>query len=290
MSNLNDYYISVGIPFYNAADHLRESINSILSQTHENFELILIDDGSTDQSLEIALSFEDKRVKVFSDGLNKGLAARLNEIITLSQYEIIARMDADDLVLPNRLAVQLQTLLNYNADLVSCGLCSVNSKLEIQGFRCKSDSTILAEDLYNCTHGIVHASIVGRRDWFLRNKYNEELPRAQDYELWNRAYFNRDLNIKVIPDVLYIYREDIGISYKNLISACSVSNYILDCYGEMYSNVLYKRVKLALKKINIRLLNIFDKLDLIIKYRNSSSQNIPDFELDSIMAFLREHK
>ncbi|MFA0657112.1 glycosyltransferase family 2 protein [Vibrio sp. 10N.222.49.C12] len=290
MSNSNDVFISVGIPFYNASEHLKDSINCILSQTHKNFELILINDGSTDKSLEIALSFKDQRIKVISDGLNKGLATRLNEIVRLARYDIIARMDADDLVLPNRLSVQLDTLLDSNVDLVSCGLCSVNSKLEVQGFRYRNNAPIRAEDLYNCTHGIVHGSVVGRRDWFVRNVYNEALPRAQDYELWNRAYFNKDLRIKVIPDILYVYREDLGISYNNLISACDVSKYILNSYGEIYNNLWHKKINLEIKKIKIRILKLFKMFDLVLKYRNGNSKKISSVEFDSIKDFLRIYK
>src|SRR5690554_4188978 len=90
--------VSIGIPFFNAEAYLLDAIKSVFAQTHQNWELILLDDGSTDRSLEIARSIDDPRVRVYSDGQNKHLAARLNEIARLARYEYLARMDADDLM------------------------------------------------------------------------------------------------------------------------------------------------------------------------------------------------
>ena len=70
--------VSIGIPFYNAQDFLEQAILSVLNQDFKSFELLLIDDGSTDQSLNIAYRFQDERIKVIHDGQNKGLSARLN--------------------------------------------------------------------------------------------------------------------------------------------------------------------------------------------------------------------
>src|SRR5699024_12652561 len=78
--------ISIGLPFYNAEEFLLDSIKSIFAQTYQNWELILIDDGSTDNSLSIAQSIDDPRVRLYSDGKNKKLAARLNEIAKLARH------------------------------------------------------------------------------------------------------------------------------------------------------------------------------------------------------------
>ena len=77
--NINQL-VSIGIPFYNAEKYLDYAIRSVINQSYSNWELILIDDGSTDRSLEIAKSFSDKRIKVLSDGENKGLILRLNQL------------------------------------------------------------------------------------------------------------------------------------------------------------------------------------------------------------------
>ncbi|MGL5269675.1 MAG: glycosyltransferase family 2 protein, partial [Selenomonadaceae bacterium] len=99
--------VSIGLPFYNDEKTLRYTIQSILLQSYTDWELILLDDGSTDGSLAIAKSIKDKRVRVVSDNENKGLAVRLNEIANLANGQYLARMDADDLMHPDRIKEQV---------------------------------------------------------------------------------------------------------------------------------------------------------------------------------------
>ena len=92
--------VTIGLPFYNAEKYLALAIESVLQQTYTNWELLLLDDGSTDNSLSIAQSYaqKDSRIKVISDGKNKNLATRLNELPSLAQGLYLARMDADDIM------------------------------------------------------------------------------------------------------------------------------------------------------------------------------------------------
>ena len=95
-------FITIGISIYNAELYLADAIKSIISQSFEKWELILIDDGSTDNSLSIAKLFaeQDSRIRIISDGQNKKLPCRLNQIIQEAKYEYITRMDEDDLISP----------------------------------------------------------------------------------------------------------------------------------------------------------------------------------------------
>ena len=93
-----------------------DAIRSIFYQTHKNWELILVDDGSTDRSLNLAMSIIDERIRVVSDGENKGLSYRLNQIVSLARYSLVARMDADDLMAPNKFQKQIK-ILNDNPEL-----------------------------------------------------------------------------------------------------------------------------------------------------------------------------
>ena len=102
--------VSIGLPVYNAEKFLRDAIVSILNQSYVHFELIIMDDGSTDKSIDIVNSFNDKRIVVYRDGVNKGLPARLNEISTLAKGRYLARMDADDIMHPERIEKQLKIL------------------------------------------------------------------------------------------------------------------------------------------------------------------------------------
>ena len=171
-------YISIGIPFYNCEDFLDSAIKSVLAQTHSNWELILIDDGSRDSSLEIAMNFErnDSRIRVISDGKNMKLAYRLNQIIELATYNYIARMDADDMIDPFRLEKQIKILKeNKDIDLVSTGVCSINNNNEVRGIRVYKNYSLKALDIISGNAGIVHASVVARKSWYLRNRYKENI-------------------------------------------------------------------------------------------------------------------
>ena len=114
-------FVSVLLPVYNAARYLRAAVSSILSQSFNDFELIIINDGSTDQSLQILqeLAAKDARIKVISRA-NTGYVVALNEALALAQGEFIARMDADDISLPARFDKQIAYLEN-NPDCVLVG-------------------------------------------------------------------------------------------------------------------------------------------------------------------------
>ena len=102
--------ITIAMPFYNSAATLELSIRSLLNQSYGDFELLLCDDGSDDQGLAIARSFDDPRVICWSDGRRLRLAARLNECIDRARGLYLARMDADDIAYPDRLRQQLDFL------------------------------------------------------------------------------------------------------------------------------------------------------------------------------------
>ena len=104
--------ISIGIPFYNAEEYLSYAILSVLIQSYREWELILIDDGSSDNSLAIANMYaeKDSRIRVISDRTNKKLPYRLNQLIEESTGNFISRMDADDIMHPERLEKQLRFL------------------------------------------------------------------------------------------------------------------------------------------------------------------------------------
>lgn len=213
--------VSIGIPFYNAEKYLADAIKSVLAQSYPYWELILVDDGSTDGSLKIAQDFatRDSRIRVISDGVNKKLPARLNQIIREAQYDYIARMDADDIMHPERLETQFDFLRNnINFDLVSSGLISIDNNNQVKGFRC-------VDELYydfitpKLSYPVVHPSIMARKSWFERNQYSEKYPRAEDFELWTRSIRSNDFKMAVLPDLLLYYREEGNLSLDKIINS-----------------------------------------------------------------------
>lgn len=225
----NPNFVTVCIPFYNAESTLLDAVRSVFAQTHEYWELILIDDGSTDSSLEIAQSINDPRVTVYSDGKNRRLAARLNESTKLAQYDFIARMDADDMMSPVRLEQQLKLLTSKpEIDLVSTGLCSLSDNYEPVGIRCvDTEHKITEVGLLNGRAGIVHASLLGRRAWFERNPYKESMVKSQDTNLWVRSYSKNDLHVAFLTEPLYYYREDGNVTQKQLLVAYAMGRHTI---------------------------------------------------------------
>lgn len=265
---MNQPYISIGIPIYNAEKYLDYAISSVLSQTYQRWELILINDGSTDRSLDIARKYEalDDRIRVISDGLNKKLPARLNQIIDESKYDYIARMDADDMIHPERLKIQLHHLTNNpEVDLVSTGLVSINNENIVYGYRNQELQTISYNDI-QFSYPIAHATVLARKEWYLKNKYDTSYPRSEDYELWCRASKNSDLTVLIIPDLLYYYREEGLLSAEKIINSY---NDALKAYTIHYKKFSIKKYSiLTIKKNIIRVLDRVGLLQNIARLRN----------------------
>ena len=208
--------ISIGMAFYNEARNLPLAIKSLLHQTYSNWELLLWDDGSTDESLKVARSFPDPRIHVYSDGEHRALGARMNSCLDLANGEYFARMDADDIAYPTRLATQIAFLQhNPSVDLVSSYVSVIDSAGRLLG---KMVGPIAHHDIVR--HALfgfrmIHPTWLGKLKWFRRYRY---VPRgyAQDQELLFRAYGESEF--AVIPKILLAYRQD-PLTIRKLIRA-----------------------------------------------------------------------
>ena len=222
--------VTVGIPVYNAGLYLADAIRSIFAQTHADWELIIVDDGSSDDGLAIARSVADPRVRVLADGTNRGLAARLNQIVREASHPLVARMDADDLCAPTRLERQLRLLAREpSLQLVGTGTYSMDRHCRLIGARegAVRAATGVAEVLRGRV-GIIHASSIFRREWLQRFAYDEEIARSEDLELWARAAAAGGLVAASVPDPLYIYREDGNLSAEKLGGAYALEKRLID--------------------------------------------------------------
>lgn len=215
-----DIYVTICIPFYNAESTLLDAVRSVFAQTHESWELILIDDGSTDRSLEIAQSIDDPRVTVYSDGENRKLAGRLNQLVSMAKYDFIARMDADDMMAPNRIETLLEILINNEKyDLASCGTYSIKEDGSFNGYRGADEQNYTFEGLIDKSQGFLHAGLIARKSWYERNTYDESLPLGQDSDLWLRAAKIGDFRAISIKEPLYMYREEGNVTSQKLLRA-----------------------------------------------------------------------
>ena len=199
--------VTVGLPFFDEAQYLGEAIRSVLAQSITDFELILVDDGSRDDSLAIARSFADPRIRVLGDGERRHLPARLNEIVREARAPFVARMDADDVMHPTRLARQLAAIeAEPKCDAVGSWAALVDR--EGHPFGVVENGRIPPSRKSVLVHGVVpHATLFARRAWFVDNPYNASLTRAEDRDLWCRTLGSQ---FAVVPECLYVIRVDVS--------------------------------------------------------------------------------
>jgi glycosyltransferase involved in cell wall biosynthesis len=206
---------SVGLPFYNDRAYLKDAIKSVLKQSYDNWELLLVDDGSSDGSLEIARSFKDSRIHLISHATNRGLACRLNEISMMANGEYLFRMDADDIMHPRRIERQLQVLINSAPDTV-IGTAAI--EIDPYGRLTRIiRSRGIRRGGYSARSAFIHPTIAARTLWFRRNPYSEApiFRRTQDAELWVRSASNSEFRLMEEP--LFFYRRPGSISFEKYL-------------------------------------------------------------------------
>ena len=150
--------VSIVVPIYNTAEYLEKCLNSICSQTYHNLEIILIDDGSTDQSLNICNSFaeKDSRIRVAHQE-NKGLSNARNKGMELATGSYISFFDSDDYVEPNMIETMLKVSLSYNAYVCECSFDVLRVDGSVREFSSHRDDQIVIQDLY----GLIDAYVKG---------------------------------------------------------------------------------------------------------------------------------
>lgn len=191
--------------FHNARDTLERSVRSLLWQSYPYWELILLDDGSSDDSAQILRSFEDPRIRLCSDLVCRGLPVRLNQGIALARGEYIARMDADDIAFPERFARQVAYLQNHpEVDLLATAALLVDADDQPIGVLAagQSHEAICRRPWHGFP--MPHPTWMGRTDWFRQNPYDELARKAQDQSLLYSTY--RTSRFAGLPDVFLGYR------------------------------------------------------------------------------------
>jgi glycosyltransferase involved in cell wall biosynthesis len=199
--------VSVIMSMHNSAATIGPAIRSIQLQTLQDWELIVIDDGSSDQSSSIVAAFDDVRIHLFREKSKAGLASRLNQAVALSRGDFIARVDADDVNFPQRFARQVAQLQQEPA-------------LDVLGCRAvvfANDGSLLGELPIGLTHETItarpcrgfpfpHPTWCGRAAWFRNNPYDATLMKTQDQDLLLRTF--RHSRFATLDDVLVGYRRD----------------------------------------------------------------------------------
>lgn len=197
--------LSILMPVYKTAPYLEEAINSMLSQTFADFELIVLNDCSPDNAEEVLDRYDDPRIVRYRGSENQGLSNVLNVGLDLAKGKYIARMDSDDIALPERLATQVNYLEAHpDIDLCSCGMTLFGAK-EGNWIRESDPEQVKITALFFSP--ILHASSVWRKESFEKYglRFKQEMVPAEDYDLWCRA-LEKGLKLVNIPDCLYLYR------------------------------------------------------------------------------------
>jgi len=182
--------VSVLMPVYNAEKYIQAAVESILKQTFTDFEFIIINDGSTDGTLDIldAYAQQDKRIRLISRE-NKGLVATLNEGLALAKTLLIARMDADDIALPNRFRDQVD-YLRHNVDVVCVGGCAIvidEMGRELTLLDVPADDDEIQQLLLQGHASFFHPAVMYRKNVVQKiGGYRKDFYPAEDLDLWLR--------------------------------------------------------------------------------------------------------
>jgi glycosyltransferase involved in cell wall biosynthesis len=206
---MNQIPLSVVMSVYNAEEYLDDAIKSILKQTFNTFEFIIINDGSSDGSLDIIKKYqkEDQRIILISRE-NKGLIYSLNEGVECAKGEFIARMDADDISHSNRFEQQMKQIKNDSADICGCHYFVINNVGKLI-------NTILVpldnESLYlylAFSVPFAHGSVIIRKKFLIENnlEYGQNFKYAEDKYLWIQM-FEKDAIFTNVNNTLFYYRE-----------------------------------------------------------------------------------
>jgi len=198
--------VTIALPVLNGGVFLESAVRSIIEQTWSNWELLIIDDGSTDRSIDELPYLADPRVFVLRDGKNKGLAARLNEAIAVSRGDYFARMDHDDVCHSDRILRQVTFLeKNEDIDLLATKCSAIGEDGSNRG-----EWPFAGDHFEICKRPwlgfyMPHPSWMGRIGWFRQNQYKTPAPYCcEDQELLLRAY--RSSKYHALNDVLLAYR------------------------------------------------------------------------------------
>lgn len=238
--------VTVIMSTYNTPnEYLEKATNSILNQTYKNIEFIIVVDGDKDNLLFLK-KFKDDRIKIIYNEKNIGLPASLNKAIKISTGEYIARMDSDDISLPNRIEMQLNYLEKYKyIDILGTYALTFGDRLHISMYPYYDSESIKAQLMFRCA--LIHPTIMIRKSFLIKNKldYNEQFYTAQDYELWCRALVYG--NITIAPFIglkLRIHKKQASQEKRQLqiknsgkIISKNISNILKDKYLINYESI-----------------------------------------------------
>jgi len=275
-----DPLITVAMPVYNAGSYLRLAVMSIVAQSYQNWELLIIDDKSTDSSLESIADIQDPRIRILVSDCNQGLAARLNQAIDLAKGQFFARMDQDDISHPERFALQLQKLLSDpSLDLLGAQCITISNQNKIFGVLppAESHDDICARPWLGFY--LPHPTWMGRIAWFREHRYATPGPYScEDQELLLRTYAVSHFH--VLPQRLLAYRVRDRFNWRKAwqtrITLYKLHREYFNSKGQ-YLNVVLAGLAVAMR-LGIDSLHMLKQLVLGPITRHSSNAGVSDVD------------
>jgi glycosyltransferase involved in cell wall biosynthesis len=256
--------VTIGIPFRDPGPDFVLALKSVFAQSHTDWELLLCNDGSKDNSLALAQSLDDPRVRVTSDGQSRGLAPRLNQMVALARGEFFFRMDADDIMHPGRVKQQLATIRSCPDIVTGTAAYAIDAESRVIGFK---PAARRQRSGFGARHSFFHPTLAASVHWFRENRYSEQIFyfRSEDAELYCRT--TGKSRFVSLPDPLMFIREVGVFSYRKHIATSLGVLSLIEEYGK---SPLHRAGLLTreLTKIWLMLtLDAFGKSDLIVKRR-----------------------
>ena len=261
--------VSVVIPAYNCEKTIQYTICSVINQTFTDFELLIFDDGSTDDTTNIIESFSDIRIKLYKDGYNKGIACRLNQLINLASGHYLIRMDGDDLMFHNRLERQVKFLQEHpDVDVVGAPAIVIDENNNILGLRGRASRIWSFDDLFMSSR-FIHPTVAGKTEWFRNWKYDESLSGCEDMDLWIRS-FKKSVFADILEPVLF-YREPLTFRLKTYLKRQKLLlrySWGMRRYMDNKGHILKLICKIVVSSIAAAFLHIIRCDDRMIRRRN----------------------
>jgi len=261
--------VSVIMPAYNTENTIFESIKSILNQTYKNIELIIINDGSSDNTIEFISKIKDERIKIINNELNLGISKSLNIGILASNGDFIARMDSDDIAYSDRIQKQLKVITSMDIDILGAEVDTFGKFPSPKYSYPKTNKQIYYYSLLG--NPIAHPTVLAKSIFFKQNLYNADAKFIgfEDYELWTRSIQN-NYTFFNMPDKLLAYR--LKIKSKTSIDSINFKVRYLDFKYHLQSTLSKKLdpdfIDLYSKLINQKDKKMIDKIFLYLKKNN----------------------
>lgn len=234
--------VSVIIPCYNAERYVESAVRSIMEQTYTNLEILCCEDCSADGTLTILqkLAVEDSRIKILRNETNLGVVGTLNKLVAEASGTYIARMDADDISLPDRIARQLAFMQqNPQIDFCGCNAFHINERGKTIGKTTLPESYADVRFFLPYYSTFYHPGIFARAEVLKQNAYDKDFLHAEDYELWCRLIFAKGMKGANLKERLLKYRiNSQGVSKQNTEKQAESSARIFDRYGIVEKNFL----------------------------------------------------